>query len=132
MPDDDRQDSGHRPARAKPDVRGLPADADEASVPTWWLRAAEHFEAQDLAPYQPPRFEDGTYKHIVEAELEADLGVAITLRCKNGEVGDDWTVLVDGDPAGTVGRHRSQDGYTVYETDPDAFRDLIRSAVADD
>lgn len=105
--------------------------ADE-SRPNWWLRATDHFEAHDLVPYQPPQFADRTLKHTVQRELEATLDVTISLQCKNAEVGDDWTVLVDGDPVGTVGRYRSRDGYTMYEIDPDEFRDLIRSAVTDD
>ncbi|RXK47980.1 hypothetical protein [Halorientalis pallida] len=107
-------------------------ESDDESRPRWWQRAVDHFEAHDLVPYQPPRFEDGTLKHTVEAELERRFGVTITLRCKNADVGDDWTVLVDGRPVGTVGRYRSRDGYTVYEIEPDEFRDLIRSAVHDE
>lgn len=105
---------------------------DDESVPTWLQRAVDHFEAHDLIPYHPPRFEDGTLKHTVEHDLEQRLGVTITLRCKNAEVGDDWTVLVDGRPVGTIGRYRSRDGYTVYETEPDEYRELIRSAVDDE
>lgn len=107
-------------------------DADDDQLPSWWQRAVDHFEAHDLDPYQPPQFEDGTHKHTVETELEANLDVTITFRCKNAELGDDWTVLVDGIPVGTIGRHRSREGYTVYEKGPDEFRDLIRSAVSDD
>jgi hypothetical protein len=106
--------------------------SDDESRPTWWQRAVDHFEAHDLVPYQPPRFADGTFKHTVEHELEQQLGVTITFRCKNADVGDDWTVLVDGRPVGTVGRYRSRDGYTVYEIEPNEFRDLIRSAVRDE
>jgi hypothetical protein len=131
MSEDEKLNSDDGPTQ-RPDLAGLPADVEREAIPEWWLRAAKHFEAHELVPYQPPQFTDGTYKHIVEAELEAELGVRIALRCKNAEIGDDWTVLVDGEPVGTIGRFRSRDGYTVYKIGPDEFRDLIRNALADD
>lgn len=108
------------------------ADVDVSALPEWWQRAIREFEAHGLRPYRPPRFEDGTPKHEVVAGLETDLGVEVAVRGVDATHGDDWTVFVDGEPAGTVGRHRSPEGYSVFETTSDAFERLVRSAVEPD
>lgn len=107
------------------------ADVDVAALPAWWRQAIEHFEAHDLRPYRPPRFEDGTPKHAVEATLKAELDISITFTCLNASVGDEWTVRIDGEPVGTIGRHRSPDGYTIFEMDAAAFEAWIRDATTD-
>jgi len=104
---------------------------DIKELPTWWRHAIEHFEARGLNAYRPARFTDGTLTRRVAAELEAELDVSITLRCKNASVGDDWTIRVDGDPVGTVGRHRSKEGHTVFETTANEFRTNIRDALGE-
>lgn len=104
------------------------ADVDVSALPAWWQRAIEHFERHDLRPYRPPRFEDGTAKHEVEAILEAELDAEIAFTCVNASVGDEWTVRVDGEPIGTIGRHRSPDGYTVFEMAATEFVAWVRDA----
>lgn len=108
------------------------ADVDVTALPGWWRRAVEHFREQGIGPYRPPRFTDGTLGPALVDALEADLGVDIRFRCKNASVGADWTVLVDGEPVGTIGRHRSRDRYTVFEMTGEAFADWVRSAVDGD
>lgn len=104
-------------------------DVDVDDLPAWWRRAIEEFDRHDLRPYRPPRFADGTLKHEVVASLEAELDVEIAVRGVNVARGDDWTVYVDGDPAGTVGHRRSAAGYSVFEVESGAFERLVREAV---
>lgn len=107
-------------------------DVDRSALPDWWRRAIEEFEAHGLRPYRPPRFDDGRLKHEVVADLEASLDVTIAVRGVDVRHGGDWTVWVDGEPAGTVGHHRDPAGYSVFETDAQAFERLVRAAAAED
>jgi hypothetical protein len=103
------------------------ADVDLTDLPAWWRRAVEHFRDRGLSAYRPPRFADGTLEPELVDGLESALDVSITFQCKNASVGDEWTVVVDGEPVGTIGRHRSRDRYTVYEMTGQEFADWIRS-----
>lgn len=113
------------------DVRDPYAAIDVASLPDWWTDAIEEFEAYDLRPYRPPRFGDGTLKYEVVSGLEADLGVSIRFLGRDVTYEDDWLVEVDGQPLGEVGRHRSPEGYTVFEMDADEFAAWVREEVTD-
>jgi len=108
------------------------ADVDVSSLPEWWQQKIEHFRDRGIDPFRPPRFVDGTVTHDVVDGLETELEIEISFRCKNGTVGDDWTVVVDGDPIGSIGRHRSRNRYTVYELSADEFRTLINTTVAEE
>lgn len=127
---DDRSDRRARRAKQLPSEDPY-ADVDRELLPTWWRRAVEHFEEHDLGPYRPPRFTDGTFKHEVEADVESTFDVTIGFQCKNAEVGDDWTVTVDGDAIGTIGRHRSPKGYSVFEMRAAEFHAWVRDAIND-
>lgn len=105
------------------------ADVDLDTLPDWWRRSIEEFEAFGLRPYRPPRFADGTLKHEVVADLEVTLGVELSVRGVDVTHGDDWTVFVDGEPVGSVGHHRDPAGYSVFEADADEFERLVREAV---
>lgn len=104
-------------------------DVDVESLPAWWRRAIEEFQAHDLRPYRPPRFEDGTLAHETIDALEREFGVDIAFGSVGTDYREEWTVRIDGDPVGTVGRHRSVEGYTVYEVESDRFESLIREAM---
>lgn len=138
---DDGDDGQDRDERSVADLRDRApgedpddpyADVDVSTLPAWWRRAIREFEAFDLRPYRPPRFEDGALKHEVVADLEAELGVEVELRGVDVTHGDDWTVYVDGSPAGAVGHRRSPEGYSVFEVDSDEFERLVREAAADE
>lgn len=113
------------------DARDPYANADVESLPDWWTDAIEEFEAHGLRPYRPPRFVDGTLKYEVVSGLEADLGVSIRFLGRDVNYEDDWLVEVDGQLLGEVGRHRSPEGYTVFEMDADEFAAWVREEVAD-
>jgi hypothetical protein len=107
-------------------------DVDVSELPGWWRRAIREFEAHGLRPYRPPRFEDGTPTRDVIERIERDLGVEIVLGSVSADYAERWEIRVDGSVVGTVGRHRSPEGYTVYETTGARFEDEVRSAVAPD
>lgn len=102
-------------------------DVDISDLPEWWRRAIETFREHDLRPYRPPRFEDGTLKHEVIDQVEAELDVDIRLACFNARHGDDWTVYVNGEQIGEIGHRRSPDGYSVFEIGSDEFVSFVRS-----
>lgn len=131
-------DDGGQPTRSVADLRNRapgadPADpyedVDVSSLPAWWRRAIDEFEAFGLRPYRPPRFEDGTPKHEVVADVEAELDVEVAVRGVDVTRGDDWTVYVDDRAVGTIGRRRSPEGYSVFEGSGEAFARRIRAAV---
>ena len=107
------------------------ADVDLSALPAWWRRAIEEFEAHDLRPYRPPRFADGTLAHEVIAPLEAEFEVEIDFASVETDFREAWSVRVDGQPIAAVGRRRSPEGYTVYETDPEDFEVQVRTALDD-
>jgi len=107
-------------------------DVDIGTLPEWWQRAIEEFEAHDLRPYRPPRFDDGTLVHEVVAGLEREAGIDIRFGSVDTDYRERWTVRVDGDPVGTIGRHRSSEGYTVYELDRAEFESLIRGTIEEE
>lgn len=104
-------------------------DIDVSVLPSWWRRAIREFEEHGLRPYRPPQFADGTLKHRVINQLEERYDVSLRLVGTNVSHGADWEVHLDGEPIGTIGRHRSHHGYTVYEMESDEFTSWILDAV---
>jgi len=113
---------GNAPGESTEDVY---EDVDIESLPAWWQDAIELFEEREMRPYQPARFDDGEFVHTVVESLEEEYGVSISFRCVNATIADDWTVLVDWEPVGTVGRYRSTEGYTVYDMTADEFSEWL-------
>jgi hypothetical protein len=120
-------------ARRNPgeDDEDLYDDTDVSSLPDWWADAVDEFEAHDLRAYRPPRFADGTFKRAVVQTLETKFGVSIRFIGRNATYQDDWTVQAAGETVATIGRHRSPDGYTVFEMEADAFVDRVTEALRD-
>lgn len=107
-------------------------DVDIDALPEWWQRAIEEFEAHDLRPYRPPRLDDGTLAYEATASLEREFNLDIRFVSVDTDYRERWTVRVDGEPVGTIGRHRSSDGYTVYEIERTQFESLIRDAIEEE
>ncbi|WP_222913700.1 hypothetical protein [Natrinema sp. SYSU A 869] len=104
-------------------------DIEMSSLPDWWADAVKEFESHDLRAYRPPRFADGTLKRAVVKKLETKLGVSIRFVGRNASYRDDWEVQIDGEKVITIGRHRSPDGYTVFEIGIDKFVDQVTEAL---
>lgn len=107
------------------------ADIDVSTLPGWWRRAIREFEEHDLRPYRPPRFENDTPVHEVVRDLEREFEVELGFVCLDDGYRDRWTIRIDGEPVSTVGRHRSPDGYTLYEIRDTEFESLVRDELED-
>lgn len=92
----------------------VPPD-DHERLPEWWEQNEALRDEMDLPPYRPPRFSDGVYTHEVIPELEDDYDCVILFAGFNTQYPDDWRVEVDGTPLMEIGRHRDENGNTVYE-----------------
>lgn len=124
-----------------PRPRNVPAGYDEADpysdddlteYPLWWRRNIEQFREHGLRPYRPPRFADGEYTPAVLDRLERTFGVDVLFRAVDPNVGDDWHVVIDGDDVATVKRHRSGEGYTVYELTAAEFESIVCEQITGD
>lgn len=104
------------------------ADEDLSEFPEWWRRNIEQFQRYGMRPYRPPRFADGEHAPPIIQQLEIDLDAEVMIRAVEPRPDDDWTVLVDGRPIASIGRHRSGDGYTVYELPSTSFVAMVRQA----
>ncbi|WP_254546890.1 hypothetical protein [Halomarina pelagica] len=97
--------------------------------PEWWRRNDRLRAEMELPPYEPSRFRDGTYAHEVVDPLEATHDC--TLRFVGfGGYPADWEVRADGETLFTIGRHRDDNGNTVYEVDAAEFRRRVTAALA--
>lgn len=96
--------------------------------PDWWRRNERLRTEMDLPPYEPSRFQDGTYTHEVVEPLEERHGCTIRFVGFEGYP-DDWEVRADGETLFTVGRHRDDSGNTVYETSAAEFERRVESAL---
>ena len=106
-----------------------PYDDDLSEYPDWWLDQIEHFREYGMRPYRPPRFADGEIATERLLALEERLDVSIRLRAHNPDVGDEWGIVLDGSPIGTIDRYRDGDGYTVYDVSWEEFRETILTAL---
>ena len=99
--------------------------------PDWWRENERLREAMDLPEYRPPRFSDGTYTHRVTGPLETEHGCRIQFAGVNTRYPEDWAVRIDGEPAFGIGRHRDEQGNTVYELAADEFRTAVVEALVE-
>lgn len=113
------------------DVEDSYADIDLSRLPEWWREAIKEFESHGIRRYMPPRFQDDVLIFSVVEQLEQEYDVEIDFVGKNVAPGDDWTVRVDHDPVGTIGRRRAPEAYTVFEMDSDEFEEWIRNRLSD-
>lgn len=104
------------------------ADVDIDALPEWWQRGIREHRAYGLRPYRPPQFADGTLYPPLKRELAERLGIDLTLICYDVEE-NVWDVLVAGDRIGEIERRRSPEGYSVIDTSPSDFEELVREAV---
>jgi hypothetical protein len=89
--------------------------------PDWWNENKTIREELELPSYDPPRFEDVVYTHEVVPDLEEQHGIKIRFVGMNTNYGDDWEIQIDGDTVLTIGRHRDENGNTVFEMTANAF-----------
>ena len=100
---------------------------DTGSCPDWWKRNQRVRDQLNLPAYDPPRFEDGVYKHEVQQSLKEWFDCTIEFRSKNPQHPCEWTVYVDGKRTLTIGRSRSEEGNTVFEVTAAEFIEAVAS-----
>lgn len=128
-PNGDRAVSALRSKAPGEDHEDPYEDVDLSTLPDWWREAIEEFEEYGLRPYRPPRFEDGVLKHEVIEDLETHHDIDITFIVYDSRFGDNWEVQIDDESIGEIGRHRSPEGYTVFETDSETFVEFVESTL---
>ncbi|RBI58529.1 hypothetical protein DMJ13_26580 [halophilic archaeon] len=100
-------------------------DEDDPSQPQWWLENESLREEMDLPPYDPPRFADGTYTHEVVFQLEDQYDCTIQFVGPNTRYEEAWQIRVDGELVADIGRHRDENGNTVFEMTADSFQATV-------
>lgn len=100
-----------------------------ADVPTWVEENRQLKARLDLPEYEPPRFADGTHTYEIVDPLEAEYGREIRFVGKDTAYLDDWDVMVDQEAVLTIGRHRDENGNTVFELSADEFDRRLRDAL---
>lgn len=98
-------------------------------LPEWWRDCIKEFENHNLPSYQPPQFNDGRYTYKVVDKLQAKFDISVRFVGVGVKYGDDWTVFVDREPVGEIGRYRNPRGYTVYDMSSQRFEMWIESVV---
>jgi hypothetical protein len=118
--------AGHPPGYDEDDPY---EDVDVETLPDWWRHNVETFREHRMRPYRPPQFVDGDLVPELVARLESDLGVEVRIHKRIGpDRAGDWTVLVDGRPATSLDRVRTEEGRSVYEITAEAFETAVREA----
>jgi hypothetical protein len=99
------------------------------SRPEWWAEIEQWKAEMELPPYEPPRFEDGTYAYEVVEALEDEHGCRVRLLGVNTHHCEDWEVRIDGDTAFEIGRRRDDNGNTIYMITANQFEAAVREHV---
>lgn len=100
--------------------------------PSWWLENERLKEGEmELPEYEPSRFKDGVYAHLVTTELQEEYQCTIRFAGKNTSYLDDWRVRVNHQPVMSIGRRRDDNGNTVYTMISDTFREKLSSILED-
>jgi hypothetical protein len=99
--------------------------------PEWWEENESIRERMGLPQYEPPRFEDGVYVHDIVPDIEDQYDVTVQFVGSNTDYGDDWELRVDFEPVLSIGRHRDEDGNTVFEASAAAIIDALETELSD-
>jgi len=97
----------------------------DTQKPDWWVTNERLRAELGLPPYEPPRFDDGVPTHEVTEDIAAEYSCKIRFKGIDTRYPDDFVVYVDGAPAFSVGRHRDDNGNTVYQISSTRFRERI-------
>jgi len=98
----------------------------EDEKPDWWRENESLRQEMNLPSYRPSIFADGSFTHTIIADIEAELGSFIRFLAVNPEYPDDWEVRVNDRTIFKIGRHRDENGNTVYEMTATEFKRSIK------
>lgn len=99
--------------------------------PDWWARNEAYKRRLGIPEYSPPRFQDGEYTYAVVDDLEEAYGCTVRFVGRDSRYPEDWEVRVDGTPVMAIGRHRDENGNTVYEMDSSEFKERLVGSLSD-
>jgi hypothetical protein len=122
---DEGADGGDGGAEASADAAGVPDD----ERPSWWAENERLREEMSLPPYEPSRFEDGTYTYRVVERIEAEHDCTVRFVAVDPRYPDGWEVRADGERLFPIGRRRDEHGNTVYEMAADEFERAVADAL---
>lgn len=97
--------------------------------PDWWKKNEQYKQELDIPDYQPPRFEDSVYTHVIVDEIEQTHDCTIRFVGRDSTYPDDWYVHIDGQPCIRIGRHRDANGNTVYEMESTEFEAAVEEQI---
>lgn len=118
-----------RPTMEEQHPGGFTTCMTEECRPEWWDELERVKETMGLPPYEPPRFEDGTYAYEIVDRLGAEHDCRVRLLGVDTRYQDDWEVRIDGETAFEVGRVRDDNGNTVYQMTGDEFARAVEKAL---
>jgi hypothetical protein len=110
-------------------MAGNDAGVPPEDRPSWWVENERLREEMSLPPYEPSRFDDGTYTYRVVERLEEEYGCTLRFVSLESRYPEDWEVRADGERIFPVGRHRDEHGNTVYEMESERFERLVEDAL---
>jgi len=99
----------------------------EDEKPDWWRENEFLREEMNLPSYRPSIFADGSFTHTILADIEAECGSTIRFLAVNPEYPDDWEVRINDRTIFKIGRHRDENGNTVYEMTSKEFRHILKT-----
>lgn len=99
--------------------------------PGWWAANEQLRQEMELPPYNPPRFDDGVYTHEVIPDFEDRYDCVILFVGVDPRYPEDWYVRVDGTEIMSIGRHRDENGNTIYEMTSEEFAEQLDQRLRD-
>lgn len=105
---------------------------DKRDKPLWWRKNEEIKDEYGSFSfeYEPSRFADNIYTHEIVDNIERTRGCEIQFIGVNTRYLDDWEVRIDGQTVFSIGRHRDENGNTVYEMTSDEFKRKVHEELA--
>lgn len=108
----------------------MPNNSDaETHRPEWWTANEELKDEMGLPSYEPPRFRDDVYTHIVVTYFSEFHDCMIRFIRLDVTSYDSWEVQVDRTPVMNIDWFRDSDGNTIFEIGSDEFRSQIKQHI---
>ena len=94
----------------------------DSKRPEWWDRNSDLKRKLGIPEYEPPQFSDGKPTYPIIRELEDKFDCTVRFVGYDTQYPEDWTVEADEEEVMRIGRHRNENGNTVYKMASDDFK----------